>query len=275
MIDKIELFFQNLDLFFKENQKQFILSQKLSESFLVGLVSARQNYTERELEDRCRSMNIPVRAEFVLIQIDFEDCDPPVSYIYKLLQNTVSEHPVFIYGEHLNILVNGKESFSDKKREEEILSILIRSLPRYKLRLYVSNTFFSLLDLYDAGVLCSQLQQMQERYSLPNKIIRYRDWPELLTAMNMQNTIHLHTLCMPHLIKMQKYDEAYHTQYMETLKKFLEKDCDIKKTAEELELHRNSVAYRIEKIEELFGFDFSDVKMKNLLFWSLQVLQFY
>jgi sugar diacid utilization regulator len=62
-----------------------------------------------------------------------------------------------------------------------------------------------------------------------------------------------------------KYDAKNNSSLMNTLKVFLLSDCNQKRTAERLHLHRNSLRYRLEKIEEILGNDtFSGLKLQKL-----------
>jgi len=62
-----------------------------------------------------------------------------------------------------------------------------------------------------------------------------------------------------------KYDAKNHSSLMNTLKVFLLSDCNQKKAAERLHLHRNSLRYRLGKIEEILGNDtFSGLKLQKL-----------
>ena len=66
-----------------------------------------------------------------------------------------------------------------------------------------------------------------------------------------------------HIFWLQDYDERYHTEFIETLRTYLECDRSAAKAAEKLHLHRSTFFYRIKKLEELLDVDLND---SNLLF---------
>ncbi|MBQ6388437.1 MAG: helix-turn-helix domain-containing protein [Mogibacterium sp.] len=70
-----------------------------------------------------------------------------------------------------------------------------------------------------------------------------------------------------------EYDEANGTRLLETLRTYLETSSSIKDTAEALYLHRNSVIYRIRKIEELCGIDLDDPEVRFRLRLSFHIMQ--
>lgn len=60
--------------------------------------------------------------------------------------------------------------------------------------------------------------------------------------------------------KISEYDRKNATQYMETLYYYLASGCSVQKAAQKLYVHRNTVAYRVTKVKELFGITFDDTE---------------
>ncbi|MCT4486450.1 PucR family transcriptional regulator, partial [Levilactobacillus parabrevis] len=57
---------------------------------------------------------------------------------------------------------------------------------------------------------------------------------------------------------LKKYDRQHHGELFETLFEFLENDCKISVTADQLHLHRNSLTKRLQKIQDLIEINFDD-----------------
>lgn len=55
-----------------------------------------------------------------------------------------------------------------------------------------------------------------------------------------------------------EYDKKYRSQLIRTFKEFLDNRMNIKKTADKLYIHRNTLIYRIDKIKELLGTELND-----------------
>jgi Sugar diacid utilization regulator len=56
---------------------------------------------------------------------------------------------------------------------------------------------------------------------------------------------------------VMQYDKENHAHLLATLTVYLEENCNLVRTAERLYIHRNSLVYRIRKLEEITGYDFS------------------
>lgn len=74
-----------------------------------------------------------------------------------------------------------------------------------------------------------------------------------------------------HIFWLQDYDERYHTDFIETLRTYLECDRSAAKAAEKLHLHRSTFFYRIKKLEELLDVSLSDSRLLFLYELSFKI----
>ncbi len=76
-----------------------------------------------------------------------------------------------------------------------------------------------------------------------------------------------YTFIHPVFFQIKKYDREYKTEYEKTLCAFLLNIKDREKTAKELKVHKNTVQYRLTRIEELFDLPLDDSSaLLNLIF---------
>ncbi len=90
---------------------------------------------------------------------------------------------------------------------------------------------------------------------------------ELKKLPNLQIFTH------PALQKLKKWDFENGTQYLETLYEFLLCGGNFTNTALRLDLHRNTVIYRISKIEELIDVDIYNMENVKLLLLSYLIMK--
>ena len=64
----------------------------------------------------------------------------------------------------------------------------------------------------------------------------------------------------PALSVLEEYDRENHTSLRETLTVFLQNHCSILETANNMYVHRNTVKYRIARIQEITGLSFDDAE---------------
>ena len=77
------------------------------------------------------------------------------------------------------------------------------------------------------------------------------------------------TLAHPAIEQIKKYDTANNTNYYLTLKTYLLTESNYQKTADKLFVHKNTVMYRIQRIEELFDLNLRDCRISSALYLSL------
>ena len=69
--------------------------------------------------------------------------------------------------------------------------------------------------------------------------------------------------------RIKQYDEEHCTEYYPTLRSYLLHNMNTKSVSEDLFVHRNTVIYRMQKIQELFSLDLTDCRAITALYLSL------
>ena len=73
------------------------------------------------------------------------------------------------------------------------------------------------------------------------------------------------------LQKLQEYDQKHHSNLVETLEVFLNKDNNINDAAKDLNVHANTLNYRLKRISEIGDVNFKDPNQKMLLYLDLKL----
>ncbi len=117
-------------------------------------------------------------------------------------------------------------------------------------------------DLGKTHQVWNQLQFMLENKSPDDKSseLFYADFYEAHCLSVLHEEFPLQTLCHSALYKIQKFDARNHTNYLSTLISYLQNNCSMNTTAALLNIHRNSLLYRVQKIEEILGFEIANSK---------------
>lgn len=76
------------------------------------------------------------------------------------------------------------------------------------------------------------------------------------------------------LLTILRYDRKHGTQYYNTLRSYLVNERNIPKTANALIIHRTTLTYRLEKMQELFNLNLDDDQRLYMLV-SLFLLEEY
>ena len=110
--------------------------------------------------------------------------------------------------------------------------------------------------------------------ALPTKIFNYQDVMRYHPFLSFSTKDQLDAMCHPGLLILQRHDTEHNTKFIETLEAYLKNERHSLPTAAALHIHRNTLTYRLEKIDMLFHFNLDDplereriILTQNILFY--------
>ncbi len=81
-------------------------------------------------------------------------------------------------------------------------------------------------------------------------------------------------LCNPGVLAITRYDRTNQSDLRDVLFNYLMNRCSISKTAEKMFMHRNTVIYKINKIEEILGQSMDDPYLRHSLIFSCMLIRY-
>lgn len=134
---------------------------------------------------------------------------------------------------------------------------------------YISNEFTSLSDSY------SYFKQAKVLYSFINKsktLYCYHDFV-LMHLFSFYDNEDKVLLSHPALKILKEYDSQNNTAFYVTLRSYLQNERSLIKTAKDLYIHRNTLLYRIDKIQSLLNLDLEHKDIRLHLLMSYQLME--
>jgi purine catabolism regulator len=118
-----------------------------------------------------------------------------------------------------------------------------------------------------------QAMDVGQRLHLNNQIIEFNSLGvyRLLSELEDNQTIQRFTMQI--IGPLVRYDEDHRGSLMQTLSAYFSHHGNISQTAESLFVHRNTLLYRMERIQELTGQDLNNADMRLALHLSLKLWQ--
>ncbi|MCD8097294.1 MAG: helix-turn-helix domain-containing protein [Lachnospiraceae bacterium] len=178
-----------------------------------------------------------------------------LSVIHKSSQTLCSRQLMLIQDNVLYILYYQENPFEESKGFTSALSELIS---RFGARVGVSNTFTNLLDITVYEQQAETAAVIAEQLHVPDLICFYRDYYLPALLLPQVRRIPKESYIPSILTDIQKYDAENMTEFFPTLKCYLRNMKSTAATAKELHIHRNTLLYRINQMEELFHISFHD-----------------
>jgi hypothetical protein len=107
--------------------------------------------------------------------------------------------------------------------------------------------------------------EMGQKLGSEEPVCFYQDYQIFHLLSEVKDAGRLERFCHPALAVLKQYDRENSSQLYKTLCVFIEKGCNIKLASESLYIHRNSLAYRLNRITGLCQLDLADINTLFLL----------
>ncbi|SCW41922.1 purine catabolism regulatory protein [Paenibacillus tianmuensis] len=143
------------------------------------------------------------------------------------------------------------------------------------LRICVSNKKNRPDQLRDAYNECLETSRLADRLGIREAVVQFGA-VELAYLFQHVPREHMQTYVNEVLEMLLKKDPEYSQEMLRTLEAFIENDGQVNETAKQMLIHRNTVAYRLEKVGELLEVDYkkiNDLLRLKLAFTFRQMLK--
>lgn len=136
-------------------------------------------------------------------------------------------------------------------------------------RIVISEPFSDLKALIDHLHACQRTVDLASFDDNESSIVFVENYKMPISYLVLKRTPNGMHLCHPAIGRIRAHDQENETHYFETLKAYLLNEMNYQKVAEKLFIHKNTVIYRIQRIEELFHLNLKDCRVITALYLSL------
>jgi len=238
----------------ERNKTNYFIST--SENLLLDLLTG--NFTSpEEFDKRARGFGWNVKEDFITIVIGFRDQSDN--------KTNTGFQTMMAYKNHLDLMFPNVKSIYIKERlvlllESKKYKMIINNLEIFlknnNLAASVSNVFSNIVDFKEYYEQAADILDLGLKLDKENYIFFYNDYYLYHCINTLKKTSNIKHYCLPELIDVIQYDKNNNTNIAETIKVYLN-FRSIAKTAEYLNIHRNTLIYRLEKFKELTKLDLS------------------
>lgn len=183
------------------------------------------------------------------------------------IENNICDSCVFIKDKNIIIIHNEKNNNHSKT-----LKIFKKICSKYMMNLGISLPFtsFSKLNLfYEQALYALSFQITSEANKFNHSFYDYA-MDYIIETHITSETIYF---CHPDILKLWILDKSSNKDRINTLYLYLINERSITNTSQYLYLHRNTLIYRIKKINEMLDYDINDSYTRNYMVLSIKLLQ--
>ena len=178
------------------------------------------------------------------------------SYCFKL--NQLFKLSVIIpFNEHLIMILNAADQSVEQVISNNEFS---RFLTRLSVNCGISQKFEDFLDLkYYARQAVSALREGQKNNS-KGPFYFYKNYFIEDMINSLEKDANLQSFCHPQILSLKKHDDDSGSEYVKTLYHYLLCGKKLTEAADSLFIHRNTLKYRLSRIQELVDYNFNDTE---------------
>lgn len=238
--------------------KRFTFENNTEFDSIMTYLLTNSNPNKVFLKNTLVSLNINDSSnKYLLVLKDGDNINSitKITYIEQYISSLLSNHIVFIYKNSIIVIFNNKKSY-EKFYESSEYESFIKAINNYTLKVGVSklfNTFENMKNAYDQ---CEKALILGELLHKNKNSIYYFDdyviFNMILSFLEKEDLNNLLDAKLKNLILSNNQDLYY------TLSTYINCDRDAKLTSEKLNIHYNTLKYRLNKIENLFSMNLSN-----------------
>lgn len=265
-----ERFVQLLSQKFYKDSSIKVNRGKIYEQFLLDIIEERVTDASY-INSYMIKLGIPIHSKYKLGILFFKNNLFRTGFHLKMMDEleAMFENSKCILIDNTIVLIFAQDLHHDiVKKQDGKLKFFLRFNNAV---CAMSSEFNSLLDIpkvYEQSKFILKIIR-EDMSAAQNTIYHYSDYAVKHVMKIISDKFPLHTYYHPMFIRIISYDREKNTNYLETFIAYLRNNCSISETSKVLYMHRNSLQYRIRKIEELLDIDFKDKKLRlDLLFSS-------
>lgn len=200
------------------------------------------------IDNQLAYLNIKKETAFIIAKILITNTDRMGERISSQLER-YSDVRVVQYDDYILALFQCKDSNQILKLKK----FLEKISQFWNCKIGISDSFDN---IYEMSTYAIQTHKVLEFASSKNTndIFYYEDYAlrDMVSLKKEEQKV----FCAPEIKKIYEYDKLHGTDYLNTLKVFLGNERSVMSTAAKLNIHRNTLTYRVERMQELFGIDY-------------------
>jgi PucR family transcriptional regulator, proline-responsive transcriptional activator len=251
------------------------LSQGLMhQSFLYDLLDGKFE-DERLIVERMKVLGLKFKSKLFVINIDIQNLDitrSTLPYLRDEIEPKLKNAKAIVYNQNIVVLASCE---NDRHFLEIELKTLKEFINTNQMQAGISRLFSKLTDAREHYLDSVEALKLGSFLKWEQHFHKYEDFLIFDLISNYTYGDKAKKLIHPSLLKLIEYDKDNGTDYARSFYTYLRNFKNIKDSANNLNIHRNTMFHRIEKAESLLNVDLDDGDVLFQLYLSYKILEFF
>ncbi len=241
--------------------------------FLIDLLENRMNAVQN-IQKRMELLGYNMKKYFYMLVISLHNME-----FREISLNTINEQIKYIVSNCIYCTYNNYSIFLITKSEtahqdSKLFSTLNQYLKDSNLIGGISGPFIDILKVKHHYSKALHAIELGKYFSPQNNLMKYSDLVIYHFIENSSQTIQFSELCAGAIEKLIQYDTENNTCLANTLRSYLNHNCHIAPSAKYINLHQNTLRYRLDKIRAIIGYSLENGEENLELFLALKILDY-
>jgi len=268
------------------------IERKYKNNFLNDIIRGEIK-TKEEIIEKGKVFNIDLSNEYLFFLLDIESFDQ------KTFHKSISKSFEFVFDTYFSkaqnsiVWSNNDNIFifypmpKKVQRDKDSIRKMAKDLGN-DIKEKIDNNIKEFSFTVGIGTFYSDIMEQKKSYHEAKEAIRlgkliwgsgrvyhYDELETYNILMQCSNEKKLKEFINRKIGPLLNHDKKYNARLVATLKSILENDCNIKETSEKMFLHRKTVAYRRDQIEEVLNISLNDMEEKFSIYMALKIKDIY
>lgn len=258
--------------FLLESTNTYTPSSPLAESFFIALLNEKL-YDRDAIEERIHQFNIKLYDYITIIVIELTvDYMKDINKIYilkRVLQNFLARNTIIYYKGYLVAILDTKtETIFSNYDYQQFSSLLEKQNCRAGVS-YTCRNLYSLPEQFSQAVSALNTSWKLHR---KDRFVQYSDYLLQHIFLNYADRESLNYLIHPALLEIMKLEDDKQELFLNTIRGYINSGTEISAASKSMYLNYNTLKYRINRIVEITGLNFSDSETIFRLQLSFMIL---
>ncbi len=255
------------------NQYQVNTNDRMTSRLLLDILQGVP-MTADQVKDRIKGLKLYLPEKWQLMAIRFNsyaDTFEVISYLRETAKELGLISDIVVFEDHLIALIQKMPTPQERPKVRENLE---RILARYDMYAGFSHYFSEMEKIHAHYKHAISAIKAGMKIDNEKTMYRYEDYAVYDMIQVFHHEHDVMEYCHPAVLKLKAYDQSHKTDYLLSLYMYIIHMGNVVSTAEALYIHRNTMSYRLNKIQEILGSDLQDENFRMSIFFSYKSMEY-
>ena len=252
---------------------------KTNDNYCSGLLESlfiNSDFSVIDIESRLAAFGHEVLEHKFIITVNISNlANSMLTHIASTMQN-ILKHSIYTTLDNSLVFLKSSSAYDVSAYDLEILE-MIKNLPGTipSLRVGISSRFTSLTDAKNALTQAQSAMEIGSVYEPAKKVFLYDDYRLECMVYRLSETTNISLYCYPQLYALLEYDKQHQTQLLYTLFVYIccSENKSISFMCEKLNIHKNTLYFRLSKAKELTGLDYEKPSISAMMMFTFALMR--